>query len=111
MDRNLMGGAPHEPDDQLELYALDRLTGTDLIRVEEHLFVCEHCRTQLEKTAAFAYTIQDVLKLHPEPDQMAFSWHFQDRLLAFKQSLMQSACCTSDLMVQLWLLKIINRSE
>ncbi|MDQ1473886.1 MAG: hypothetical protein QOJ99_5366 [Bryobacterales bacterium] len=56
----------HESDDQLELYALDRLSGAEVIRVEEHLFVCEECRERLEQNAAFAFTMQDVLKQHPE---------------------------------------------
>jgi hypothetical protein len=69
----------HEPDDQLELYALDRLSGTDLIRVEEHLMMCGRCRERLDETAAFAFTIRDVLKEHPEKSEAAgqngfFSW-------------------------------------
>jgi hypothetical protein len=59
----------HESDDQLELYALDRLSGTEVIRLEEHLFVCEPCRERLEQNAAFAFTMQDVLTQHPEESQ------------------------------------------
>jgi hypothetical protein len=57
----------HEFDDQLELYALDRLSETDVIPLEEHLMVCEPCREKLEHIAAFAYTMRDVLKEHPLP--------------------------------------------
>jgi hypothetical protein len=56
----------HEPDDRLELYALDRLSEPDVIRIEEHLLVCENCRQQLERIAEFAFTVQDVLNRHPE---------------------------------------------
>lgn len=56
----------HESDDQLELYALDRLSETEVIRIEEHLVVCEACRERLEQTAAFAFAMRDVLKQHPE---------------------------------------------
>jgi hypothetical protein len=57
----------HESDDGLELYALDRLSGAEVIRVEEHLLVCEPCRERLEQNAAFAFTMRDVLRQHPEP--------------------------------------------
>ena len=58
-------GRYHESDDRLELYALDRLSATDLIRVEDHLIVCEDCRERLEETAAFAFAVKDALKQYP----------------------------------------------
>jgi anti-sigma factor RsiW len=37
----------HICDDDLELYAMDRLDETDAAPVEEHLLVCEGCRERL----------------------------------------------------------------
>jgi anti-sigma factor RsiW len=34
-------------DDDLELYALDRMAEVDAAPVEEHLLVCEECRARL----------------------------------------------------------------
>ncbi len=62
-----LDGSPHGSDDQLELYALDRLSETEIIPLEEHLMVCEACREKLEQVAAFAFTVRDVLKQHPVP--------------------------------------------
>jgi hypothetical protein len=56
----------HESDDQLELYALDRLYNSDLVRVENHLIVCEECRERLEQTAAFAFAVREALKQDPK---------------------------------------------
>src|SRR4051812_12420618 len=56
----------HEPDDQLELYALDRLKDTEVERVEEHLLVCGQCRKRLEEASLFARTMQYALR-NPAP--------------------------------------------
>ncbi len=37
----------HIHDDELELYALDRLTEPQAAPVEEHLLICEECRVRL----------------------------------------------------------------
>jgi hypothetical protein len=66
VDRLSESASAHESEDQLELYALDRLNDTETIRVEEHLMVCEPCRERLEEITAFALAIRDVLKDHPE---------------------------------------------
>jgi hypothetical protein len=55
----------HESDERLELYALDRLSDSDLIRTEEHLLVCDLCRERLDVTANFALAIRDELKSRP----------------------------------------------
>ncbi len=39
--------ALHIPEDDLELYALDRLADDKAAPVEEHLLVCEQCRERL----------------------------------------------------------------
>jgi hypothetical protein len=68
----------HETDDSLELYALDRLTGTDLTRVEDHLIICVECRERLENTAAFAFAVRDAFKenpsLAPAPASRGLNW-------------------------------------
>jgi anti-sigma factor RsiW len=42
-----MHASQHPAEDDLELCALNRLPQPDLGRVEEHLLVCEECRTRL----------------------------------------------------------------
>lgn len=37
----------HITDDDLELYAMDRLAEPDAAPFEEHLLVCEECRARL----------------------------------------------------------------
>lgn len=71
------GESPHRSDDQLELYALDRLSETEAIPIEEHLIVCEPCRHRLEEVAAFAFAMQDVLKQHPQPATASNGGWFQ----------------------------------
>ncbi len=38
----------HATDDALELYALNKLVGLDLDSLEEHLLVCQACRSSLD---------------------------------------------------------------
>lgn len=55
----------HESDDQLELYALDRLQDDAVERVEEHLIACDSCRMRLEDVGAFAHTMRQTLRTLP----------------------------------------------
>lgn len=55
----------HESDERLELYALNRLSDSDVIRIEEHLLVCELCRDRLDENANFAFAIREELKNNP----------------------------------------------
>ena len=64
MERSL-----HESDDQLELYALDRLDDTAVERIEEHLIICGRCRSRLEDAGLFARAIQQALR-NPAPLEM-----------------------------------------
>lgn len=52
----------HPSDDDLELYALGRLTEPDLGRVEEHLLVCEECRVRLDEEDAFVKAVRAALR-------------------------------------------------
>src|SRR4051794_14366128 len=61
MERSL-----HESDDQLELYALDRLPDAAVERIEEHLIICTTCRERLEHAGSFALGMQQALR-HPLP--------------------------------------------
>lgn len=56
----------HESDDQLELYALDRLPEDAVERVEEHLIVCEPCRVRFEEVGEFAVSMRQTLRTAPE---------------------------------------------
>ena len=55
----------HVPEDRLEQYALGRLPKSDIPGVEEHLFICEHCRDQLDKVEDFAIGFRNVVKSDP----------------------------------------------
>lgn len=55
----------HESDERLELYALDRLSDSDTIQIEEHLMICEPCRDKLDEAAAFAFCAREELKKAP----------------------------------------------
>lgn len=55
----------HESDDQLELYALDRLPDDAVERVEEHLIACTACRTRVEEVGTFALTMRQALRAMP----------------------------------------------
>jgi len=57
----------HESDERLELYALDRLSDSDVIRIEEHLLICNSCRERLDDAANFAIPIRDELRKNPTP--------------------------------------------
>jgi len=72
----------HEPDDQLELYALDRLPEDAMERVEEHVLICDHCRTRLDDIGEFAYTMRQsllVTQTDQEPAQRGWfhGWHLK----------------------------------
>lgn len=49
----MTSSASHPPEDWLEEYALGRLRGAQLARLEEHLLVCESCRRRLLETEDF----------------------------------------------------------
>ena len=57
----------HESDERLELYALDRLSDSDVIRIEEHLLICDSCRDRLDDAANFAVPLRDELRKNPVP--------------------------------------------
>jgi hypothetical protein len=50
----------HQTDDQLELYALDRLPEADLPHLEEHLMSCAACREKLDEIGDFALAMREV---------------------------------------------------
>jgi hypothetical protein len=65
----------HASDDRLELYALRRLSGSEVEQIEEHLFVCQFCRGRLEETGTFAVTMSTHLKDRPAPaEPKSLNW-------------------------------------
>jgi len=50
----------HQTEDQLELYALNRLPEADLPRLEEHLMACGACREKLDEIGNFALAMREV---------------------------------------------------
>ena len=55
----------HESDESLELYALERLSDSDVVRIEEHLLICDSCRDRLDETANFAVAMREAGKSIP----------------------------------------------
>ena len=55
----------HESDERLELYALQRLSDSDVVSIEEHLLVCDSCRDRLDETATFAVAMREAGKTIP----------------------------------------------
>ncbi|HVW83442.1 MAG TPA: zf-HC2 domain-containing protein [Bryobacteraceae bacterium] len=49
----------HEPEERLELYVLGRLAASELVRVEEHLLLCESCRNRLDEIEAVELAFRD----------------------------------------------------
>jgi hypothetical protein len=67
----------HASDDELELYALDRLPELEVDRVEDHLIVCDPCRDRLEHIGSFALTMRETLRrfpAHEEREWFRFEW-------------------------------------
>ena len=48
----------HPTDEDLELYALDRLDRTSVERIEEHLLVCPECRQEFLELEEWAELIR-----------------------------------------------------
>ena len=57
--------ALHLSDDQLELYALDRLAEADEELIESHLLLCDPCRYRLDEIGAFAFAMTSALRKNP----------------------------------------------
>lgn len=55
----------HESDERLELYALGRVSDSEVEQIEEHLLICDSCRDRMEYNALFAVAITEDLKQHP----------------------------------------------
>ena len=49
---------PHISEDVLELYAMGRLSESELEPVEEHLLVCHHCQDALQEADEFVRAIR-----------------------------------------------------
>jgi hypothetical protein len=65
----------HQSDDRLELYALQRLTGSEVEQIEEHLLICPSCIGRLEEIGAFALAAREDLKTYAErPQRSWFGW-------------------------------------
>ncbi|HWE50295.1 MAG TPA: hypothetical protein VG273_10920, partial [Bryobacteraceae bacterium] len=62
----------HGTDDELENYALGRLPEPDSSDLEDHLMLCESCRTRLDYIENFALGMRRALHEAPAPPE--FSW-------------------------------------
>lgn len=73
----------HPSDDHLELYTLRRLSRPESEAVDDHLLVCDPCRTRCEEVADFAFAVRDALKTAPaEVESRWFGWLRIDFALA-----------------------------
>lgn len=63
--------SPHPTSDQLEQYALGRLSESDLELVETHLFVCHDCQDAVAEADEYAAAMKAALK---EPMPNTASW-------------------------------------
>ncbi len=65
----------HASDGWLELYALRRLSGSEVEQIEEHLLLCRSCLDRLEEIGTFALAMRNELKgLPAEPRPRSLNW-------------------------------------
>ena len=57
----------HISDDDLELYAMDRLAEADAAPVEEHLLVCEGCRERLAEWDEYVAAMRTAMSASAQP--------------------------------------------
>ena len=76
----------HESEDRLELYALRRLSDSEIEHIENHLLICDACRERLEEVSAFAFSMRETLKERPVVESetrwfgRSFGWMIRPRL-------------------------------
>ena len=58
----------HQTEEQLEFYALGRLTETQVAAVEEHLLVCSVCQDKLDEVEAYALAMREAISAEPKPE-------------------------------------------
>lgn len=91
--------APHETDDDLELYALGRLTEERVANVDEHLLICASCRKRLNEAEAFAVAMREAIGGEPKA-AASTNWHW---LSAWRQPGLAWAGAFASLLVALGL--------
>ena len=66
----------HQTEEQLEFYALGRLTETQVAAVEEHLLVCSVCQDKLDEVEAYALAMREAISAEqkPEPQTDWLAW-------------------------------------
>jgi len=57
-----MNGVPHPDLEQIERYCLGEASQAEQERIEEHLLICEHCRSQVQETDAYIAAVRDAAK-------------------------------------------------
>lgn len=75
-------GILHQPEEQLELYALGRLPEPRVAEVEEHLLVCAACREQVDDLEAYALAMRQAISTEPANESSRFFsfQHFRLRI-------------------------------
>ncbi|MGH9591962.1 MAG: hypothetical protein ACRD5L_02645 [Bryobacteraceae bacterium] len=58
----------HPSDDQLERYSLRRMSEAEMAPLEEHLLICDVCRTRLTLTDLEVEAIKEALRLRKKMD-------------------------------------------
>ena len=64
----------HQPDERLELYALGRLSESDVAIVEEHLLICVSCQERLDEVELFAMAMRQAITSEPAAQSRQAWW-------------------------------------
>lgn len=67
----------HLHEHLLEEYLLGRLAEPELDAAEEHLFVCQECRTRLTETEAFVKAIRAATRTFDSPNSLQEPSYFR----------------------------------
>ena len=67
-------GILHRSDEQLELYALGRLSEPSVAEVEEHLLVCAACQERVDDLQAYALAMRQAISREPARAERRLSW-------------------------------------
>lgn len=73
----------HASEEDVERYALGRLTETDLAQFEEHLLICAHCQDRVAHEDAIRQGIRDAASLLPQKHKTTPRWTLPRRAWGF----------------------------
>lgn len=85
---------PHPSNEVLERYSLGHLSEAEVERVEEHLFVCQHCQQELTALDSYIEDVKEACRLvNREAAPARAHWReLLSRLFSFPKPVMAGAC-------------------